>query len=123
MERIDIDDPAVDMDAEQRLLFQGEIYTGEVEEYLGGRLVSRATYVDGHQEGPAHEWYEDGRLRSQGVMRAGRAVGEFRTWHANGALASRLVRSDDGGRILAAFAWDDEGNLTRLWQADRNPAV
>jgi antitoxin component YwqK of YwqJK toxin-antitoxin module len=120
MQRINIDDPAVDMDAAQRLLYHGELYTGEVEEYLGGKAVSRETYVDGLLDGPTREWYKDGTLRAEGNMKSGRVVGEYHTWHANGSLASKHVRSEDGNRVLAEYEWDEEGNMTRAWQADQN---
>lgn len=43
--RIDIDDPDVDMDQGQRVLYRGELFTGEAEERLGGVVVSLDSYV------------------------------------------------------------------------------
>lgn len=43
--RIDIDDPDVDMDQGQRVLYRGEPFTGEAEERLGGVVVSLDSYV------------------------------------------------------------------------------
>jgi hypothetical protein len=51
VKRINIDDPQVDMDMSRRLLYRGELFTGEVEEYLGGARVSLETYVDGLADG------------------------------------------------------------------------
>ncbi|KAB1139832.1 hypothetical protein F7R91_38545 [Streptomyces luteolifulvus] len=42
--RIDIDDPEIEMDEAQRLLYRGEPFTGEVTEFLSGKLVSLDSY-------------------------------------------------------------------------------
>lgn len=44
VKRIDIGDPEVDMDLGQRLLYCGELFTGEVEERLGGVVVALDSY-------------------------------------------------------------------------------
>lgn len=100
MRRIDIDGPEVDMDMGQRLLYRGELFTGEVVEYQRGALVSLNTYKDGVEDGPTREWYMDGTLRSEGVMRDGVPVGELQSWHPNGRLAARMTMSDNGLRQL-----------------------
>lgn len=114
--RIDIDDPDVDMDAGQRLLYQGELFTGEVEERLGDRVISLDVYVDGIQDGIEREWYEDGTLRSEGLVRRGRAVGFCREWHQNGTLAVEQV-FDDAGFLVKERKWDEQGQPTRDWEA------
>ncbi|MET7856780.1 hypothetical protein ABZS81_06070 [Streptomyces sp. NPDC005318] len=73
--RIDIDDSDVDMDPGQRLLYRGELFTGQVEERLGGVVVGLDPYVDGVPHGPSREWYEDGALRAEATARTGRPVG------------------------------------------------
>lgn len=70
--RVDIDDLDVDMDQGQRLLYGDELFTGEVEERLGGAVVSLDSYVAGVQHGPSREWCEDGTLQSEGTAREGR---------------------------------------------------
>jgi antitoxin component YwqK of YwqJK toxin-antitoxin module len=115
--RIDIDDPDVDMDLGMRLLYRGELFSGEVEEYLGGALISLDTYVDGVPEGPSREWYPDGTPRSESTARRGRAVGVARTWHRNGGLACERVFSEEG-HLLSDRQWDERGRPTRAWQAE-----
>lgn len=114
--RIDIDDPEVDMDAAQRLLYRGTPFTGEVTEHLAGRLVSLDVYVDGVQDGPSREWYGDGTLRSEGTVRNGLPCGESKEWHFNGVLASRKVFDGDGLTLLEDDAWDEHGRPTRSWR-------
>ncbi|WP_258052930.1 hypothetical protein [Streptomyces sp. Ru73] len=75
--RIDIDDPEVE--AGYLLLYRGESFTGEVEERMGGAVVSRDSYVDGVPHGLCREWYRDGTLRSEGTARMGFPVGVART--------------------------------------------
>lgn len=117
--RIAVEDPEVDMDDAHRLLYRGELFTGEVTEHLGSKLVSLDVYVDGVQDGPSLEWYKDGALRSETMVRKGRACGESKAWHPNGTLASRRVFDDDGLTILEDDEWDEGGGPTRSWRAGR----
>ncbi len=117
-QRIDIDDPEVDMDDAQRLLYRGALFTGEVTEYLGGKLVSLDAYVAGIQCGLSREWYKDGTPRSEGTVREGLPRGEFKEWHSNGTLASRKVFDDDGLTLREEYRWDQDGRPTRSWRLD-----
>ncbi|MGX5182706.1 toxin-antitoxin system YwqK family antitoxin [Streptomyces avermitilis] len=118
MRRIDIDDPEVDMDTGQRLLYRGELFTGEAVEHLGGALVSLENYEDGLAHGPSREWYKDGTLRSEGTVRRALPVGVWRVWHPNGTLASERVFSDNGQTILSDRQWDETGQPTRSWRKE-----
>ncbi|MET7609208.1 toxin-antitoxin system YwqK family antitoxin [Streptomyces avermitilis] len=115
MRRIDIDDPEVDMDMGQRLIYRGELFTGEVVEYQRGALVSLNTYKDGVEDGPTREWYMDGTLRSEGTARGGRPVGITRDWHPNGTLAAEREFAEDGLTMLSDREWDETGQPTRAW--------
>ncbi|MFB6819726.1 toxin-antitoxin system YwqK family antitoxin [Streptomyces sp. NPDC056347] len=119
MRRIGIDDPEVDMDQGRRLLYRGELFTGEVEERLGGALVSLDSCVAGVRHGPSREWYKDGTLRSEGTAHEGRAVGVSREWHPNGVLAAEREFPENGGPMLADRQWDEEGRPTKNWQAGK----
>ncbi|GAA0499096.1 hypothetical protein [Streptomyces olivaceiscleroticus] len=118
LQRIDIDDPEVEMDAAQTFFYAGVPFTGEVVEYQRGALVSLITYKDGVEDGPVKEWHTDGTLNSEGTMRGGFPVGESKKWHSNGTLAARMVMSADGLRQLARAEWDEEGNLIKEWHAE-----
>ncbi|WP_316754204.1 toxin-antitoxin system YwqK family antitoxin [Streptomyces herbicida] len=119
-QRIDIDDPEVDMDEAQRLLYRGKPFTGEVTEHLAGKLVSLDIYVDGIQSGPSREWYKDGTLRSEGTVHKGLPRGEFKEWHPNGSLASRKIFDDDGLTLREECTWDEDGQPTRAWRLGDN---
>ncbi|MEU9322185.1 hypothetical protein [Streptomyces sp. NPDC048295] len=119
MTRIDIDDPELEMDEGEVVFRRGERFTGEVVEHQQGALVSLVTYEDGVEDGPSREWYMDGTLRSDGVLRGGFPVGECRDWHPNGRPAARVLLSANGLRQLEITEWDDEGNLTKEWRAER----
>ncbi|GAA4033006.1 hypothetical protein [Streptomyces plumbiresistens] len=110
--RIDIDGPDVDFDLGARLLYRGELFTGEVEERLGGDVVSLQSYVDGLPHGPSWEWYRDGTLSAEGTVYRSRPVGVWRRWHPNGVLAHEKTFSEDGQVILSHRAWDESGRLT-----------
>ncbi|MGW5342378.1 toxin-antitoxin system YwqK family antitoxin [Streptomyces sp. NPDC004050] len=120
LRKIDIDDPDVDMDEAQRLTYRGELYTGEVVEYLGGSLVSQESYASGIRDGLSREWYKDGRLRAEGVVRRGRPRGEFLEWHPNGVLKSRQVFNDSGMVLEEEYEWDETGRQTRAWTLTEN---
>ncbi|MER5779352.1 hypothetical protein ABT144_34725 [Streptomyces sp. NPDC002039] len=114
--RIDVDDPDVDGDYSHRLLYRGEPFTGEAEEYLAGRRVSVTSYTEGLKDGPHRHWYPSGALQAEGVMRSGFLAGEARRWHENGVLARRLLHSEDGRIALAGCEWDESGAPTRTWE-------
>ncbi|MFI2350419.1 toxin-antitoxin system YwqK family antitoxin [Streptomyces sp. NPDC019443] len=116
VERIDIDDPEVDMDYGGRVLYRGELFTGEVTEYTGDALISLDNYVDGVQHGASREWYPDGALRSEGQALMGRPVGTSKEWHPNGKLAAEKVFAEDGLTMLADRAWDENGCSTKNWE-------
>lgn len=107
--RIGIDDLEVDRDQSQRLLYRGELFAGEVVEYLGEVLVSLECCEDGLRHGPNREWRKDGTLQSEGVARSGRPVGVSREWHANGTLASEKVFTEEGWTMLSDREWDENG--------------
>ncbi|MER6997089.1 hypothetical protein [Streptomyces sp. NPDC000410] len=116
--RIDIDDHEVDMDYGGRLLYRGELFTGEVAEHAGTVLVSLDNYVNGLQHGLSREWYKDDTLRSEGTARMGRPFGVSREWHPNGTLAAEREFGGDGLAMVADRAWDDQGRQTKNWQKD-----
>jgi hypothetical protein len=118
VKRINIDDPEVDMDMGQRLLYRGEPFTGEAEEFLGDARVCLENYVDGLQDGPSWEWYKDGALRAEVTVRKGRAVGIARRWHQNGVLASERVFSEEDGAFLSSREWDESGLPTKVWRKE-----
>ncbi|MFC9950872.1 toxin-antitoxin system YwqK family antitoxin [Streptomyces prasinus] len=117
-QRIDIEDSEVDRDDAQRLLYRGDLFTGEVTEHLGGKLVSLDVYADGIQNGPTREWHMDGTPRSEGTVREGLPRGEFKEWHPNGTLAARKVFSDDGLTLREEYRWNEDGRPTRSWRLD-----
>ncbi len=114
--RINLDDPSVDLDYGLRLLYRGEPFTGEVEEYLTGHRVSLVTYKNGFRDGPFREWYKSGVLRAEGTMRMESPSGEYQSWHENGVLATKKLHSADGGTPLSHYEWDEEGRPTRAWE-------
>jgi antitoxin component YwqK of YwqJK toxin-antitoxin module len=116
MNRIDLDDSDVDLDYGLRLLYRGEPFTGEAEEYLAGHRVSLVTYKDGFRDGPFREWYKSGVLRAEGTMRMESLSGEYKSWHENGVLATKKLHSADGGAPLSHYEWDEEGCPTRAWE-------
>ncbi|MEV4440469.1 hypothetical protein AB0K09_15880 [Streptomyces sp. NPDC049577] len=116
MRRIDIDDPAVDMDDSQRLTYEGELFTGEAAEYQGRAMISLDTYSEGILDGPSLEWYPDGAQRSVGAVRMGFPSGEFLEWHPNGQMSSKKVFSEDGQQLKEVYTWDEDGALASAWR-------
>ncbi|MFF0117191.1 hypothetical protein [Streptomyces prasinus] len=60
-QRIDIEDPEVNVDDAQRLLHREGLFTGEATEHLGGKLAILYVYAHGMQNGPTRERHKDGR--------------------------------------------------------------
>jgi antitoxin component YwqK of YwqJK toxin-antitoxin module len=109
MQRIDIETDGVEWDNGARLIHNGEPFTGEaVVHGFTGEVTSLVTYVDGLEEGPNREWYEDGPLKSEMTVHSGRVVGSAREWHENGQLA-RERRFDERGNVATEWLWDENG--------------
>ncbi|MFI5641433.1 toxin-antitoxin system YwqK family antitoxin [Streptomyces goshikiensis] len=123
VEKIDLDDPDVEMDMTGRLFHRGELHTGEVVEYLGEALVNQETYVEGRPDGLSRSWYTDGAVESEGTLRRGRPTGVFREWHPNGVLKSRQVFDEAGLVLTEEERWDESGRRKRNWKlAENEPA-
>ncbi|MDQ1045594.1 toxin-antitoxin system YwqK family antitoxin [Streptomyces sp. V4I2] len=109
VKRSRLGDLKVDLDYAQRLLYRGELLTGEVEEYPAGHRVSLVAYTDGYRDGPFREWFKSGVLRAEGSMRTGSLSGEYKSWHENGVLATKELHGSDGGTPLSHYEWDEAG--------------
>ncbi|MFC5721992.1 toxin-antitoxin system YwqK family antitoxin [Streptomyces gamaensis] len=113
MKRVDLDAP--DVEYGYFLLYRGELFTGEVTEYIGDQLVSLDHYTDGVLNGLSRAWHVNGTLESEGFVRMGFPVGEWKEWHANGVLASRKVFSGTPSGVLEVDEWDENGRVTKCW--------
>lgn len=67
--------------------------------FPNGGIRSKATYVDGVEEGPTEVFHENGMTYYTGQYRAGKPVGEWLFYDAKGAQV-RTVRYDSTGVIL-----------------------
>ncbi|KRB73642.1 MULTISPECIES: hypothetical protein [unclassified Kitasatospora] len=62
MQRIDINDVAIDIDEEERLFYDGGPFTGEVLAWHeNGRVESRKLYSASGKKLASYAWDEDGR--------------------------------------------------------------
>jgi antitoxin component YwqK of YwqJK toxin-antitoxin module len=115
VERIDIDGPDVDYDESQLLLYRGEYFTGEAVEYFpDGRLWTLKTFVNGFEDGPTRQWFQDGSLQSEGVSKRNYAVGEWKTWFPNGRL-EHVSTFDDDGNLLSRIEWNEDGEIVKQY--------
>ncbi|MFI0739640.1 toxin-antitoxin system YwqK family antitoxin [Streptomyces sp. NPDC021100] len=100
------------LDEYGRTCYEGELFTGEVEELADdGRTLLLGTYYLGIEHGRQQEWWPDGTKRADGVTIMGAAVGEWRYWHANGRL-SELVVFDENGREMTRKRWNALGEVS-----------
>jgi antitoxin component YwqK of YwqJK toxin-antitoxin module len=116
--RIDIDDPDVEMDMGKRLLYQGELFTGEAAECIDDQIVYLDVYAEGIRDGLSQGWYPDGSRKSLGTVRNGMPRGEFKEWHPNGVLKARQFFDDDIYSLRDETFWDEHGNVTRDWHRE-----
>ncbi|MEU8548170.1 hypothetical protein AB0C81_14475 [Streptomyces roseoverticillatus] len=99
------------LDEYGRTCYDGELFTGEVEELAdNGRTELLGTYFSGIEHGRQQEWWPDGTKRAEGVTNMGAAVGEWRYWHANGR-PSEVVVFDENGREMTRQRWNAVGEL------------
>ena len=105
VKRIDIQADEVNWDDDQRLLHQGELFTGEAVTYNWlDELRSLATYVDGFREGVQREWYDGGQLKSDMTVHKGRLTGATREWDEDGNLV-REQSHDDTALVKLGPEW------------------
>ncbi|MFD9574708.1 toxin-antitoxin system YwqK family antitoxin [Streptomyces sp. NPDC059982] len=116
--RVDADDPDVDIDMGNRMLYRDELFAGEVAEYQDGQIVCLDVYLDGVRNGLSRMWHPGGALKLQGTVVNGAAVGEFLEWHPNGVLKSRKFFDDDIYSLKEESVWDEQGNLVREWRRE-----
>ncbi|MET8752914.1 hypothetical protein ABZW32_22850 [Streptomyces sp. NPDC004667] len=116
--RVDTDDPDVDIDMGNRVLYRDELFTGEVAEYQDGQIVCLDVYLDGVPNGLSQAWYPDGALKLQGNIVNGSASGEYLEWHPNGVLKARKFFDDDIYSLKEESVWDEQGNLVREWRRE-----
>ncbi|AUG82023.1 hypothetical protein CFP65_7443 [Kitasatospora sp. MMS16-BH015] len=104
---------------EDRVLHQGQPFTGEVERTdADGEVLAVNTYVRGVKDGLQRYWYPGGVLQQEETADLGITVGELRRWYPNGQLSYLAVHSGEGV-ILHQTSWDHEGNLIE----ERGPDV
>lgn len=110
MRRIDIDGPEGARDGFDRLIHNGELFTGEAVTVEGGKVLALTTYQDGREHGPWWEIYPDGTKRHEGTFDHGNTVGEWRTWFPDGRLQSYQV-FDRWGDLRKTQQWDEHGGV------------
>ena len=104
-----INEADTDMDEDERVLYQGVPFTGEVVETdEDGVVIGLNTYLDGRENGPQRAWYDDGTPRSEYQATAGVPTGESHRWHWNGKLARRQ-QYDEFGVVRLREVWDVDG--------------
>jgi antitoxin component YwqK of YwqJK toxin-antitoxin module len=110
MQRVDEDD--LDWDDDNLPTYHGEPFTGESVEYgRDGALLSLATYVDGHDDGPFKAWTNAGVLVVDGQSRNGVPVGTQREFYDDGTPKVEREYSDKG-ELLRLKRWDEHGAVT-----------
>ena len=101
MKRIDIQADEVDWDDDQRLLHQGELFTGQAVTYNWlDEVTSLITYVNGFPEGVRREWHDGEELKAEMTVHKGRFVGPTREWHPNGPGDRRTRQAVTARRVL-----------------------
>lgn len=105
MKRIDIQTEDLRWDNDQRLIVDGELFTGEAVTYNWlDEVATLATYANGFREGVQREWYDGGQLKSEMTVRSGRIVGAARHWDQEGNLV-REERHDRTALVKLAPEW------------------
>lgn len=110
MRRVDIEAPEVEWDGFDRLVHNGELFTGEAVHVEDGKVLALTTYRDGVEQGPQWEVSPDGTKLCEGQCDQGHAVGEWRTWYPDGKPQSHKVL-DRWGDLRRSRHWDADGVL------------
>jgi antitoxin component YwqK of YwqJK toxin-antitoxin module len=105
--RVNIDE--TDINDDQYVLYNGELYTGTVFELLHGKIHAEIDYVDGIREGMSRLYYPDGTLESEESFRDGLGHGRQRYWYPNGQLKEEMFV--DMGVMTSTRKWAEDGTL------------
>jgi len=104
--RVSVDD--TDMDDQQRVLYNGEPFSGTVcETGKDDQLIAETEYRDGVQDGVSREYYPNGQLEAEEQYDFGHPQGLLRYWYPNGRLREEKVV--DSGRLLQGRQWAEDG--------------
>ncbi|WP_159068813.1 toxin-antitoxin system YwqK family antitoxin [Nocardiopsis alba] len=113
MKRVNEEELEYDYDAYGAALLDGEPFTGEAIEILGGAVVGLTTFVSGMEDGPQVEWYGSGQIRSEGqVSRVAGAIGVWSEWNESGQLVERK-EFNEKGKLISLRQWDGNGVLVK----------
>lgn len=105
--RVRYEDTTLD-DSHTYVYHEGAPFTGEVVDTSSdGTVISVNTYVDGLEEGPQREWYNDGSRRAEYQARRGQAIGVALEWYDNGKLAKRQ-QFDESSELVDQEEWDED---------------
>lgn len=91
---VDINDPELEQneyDAGGGAMwkYQGNYFTGMVEEYVNGTLRGQIEVQNGREEGVNRMYYESGQIEHEYFIHNNGLHGIFRIWNVNGDLISQ----------------------------------
>jgi antitoxin component YwqK of YwqJK toxin-antitoxin module len=110
---------ALDMDTEQRMVWQGKPFTGTAIELTSdGKIVGELNFVDGVQDGLTREWSLSGRLIAEEAYSDGSKHGYSRHWFDNGQLSSEQLY--EYSIKTKEVVWSNDGNLISKWEISEN---
>jgi len=120
MIRINIDDPQLtygipDSGGTETMNYQGQPFTGIVEEYYNDVLVSERQYENSYSSGRTAVYWPNGQLKDESFEKHNRFYGSAKFWDEQGNLVGQTNFDDDGNYIFMKD-WDTQGNLTRHWE-------
>lgn len=103
----------LEYDQDQRVRYQGTLYSGTAwEPYADSTVMTEMSFDQGIPHGIARAFYPDGSIESEWWHEHGHRHGSHRRWHPNGQLAEDQVY--DHGKIVSSQAWDLDGTPAEM---------
>lgn len=70
------------------LNYQGEPFTGIIEELKDGRLIGEVEFTNGHRGGVYRTYFDNGQLEEEYFLYFNKMEGNYREWDEDGNLIS-----------------------------------
>ncbi len=85
----DLENKGSDSGGEIIYHYQGQPFTGMIEEHVNGILRGQIEYTNGHLGGIQREFYSNGQIKEEYTIQFNKLEGSFKEWDINGNLVSQ----------------------------------
>ena len=71
--------------------YQGQPFTGNIQEFINGVLIGESEFTDGHRGGIQRDYYPNGQIMEEFTIRFNKMEGVFTQWDEKGNMTSQTI--------------------------------